>query len=167
MDENNEKPSKSQLKRDANAKQKFGEQLIYISRKDIETIGLSDQLLDAILLAQTMKQDGSLKRQKQLIGKLMRLLTEEEFCQIQQKVNLLTAGTEEQKIVEHWVEDKVVRLLNNDRSVFEEISKEVGEVDYQSIRQLVRNANNEMKKEGKSKSRTLLFRELRTLFSKK
>jgi ribosome-associated protein len=68
----NSKPSKSARKREVLALQALGEQLIELSREQLDSIGLDERLLDAVTAAQSMRAHGALRRQKQLIGKLMR-----------------------------------------------------------------------------------------------
>lgn len=66
------KPSKSARKREYLALQSLGEQLIDLNHEQLTSISLDDQLLEAVQTAQGMKAHGALRRQKQLIGKLMR-----------------------------------------------------------------------------------------------
>ena len=70
--EMNSKPSKSAKKRETHALQYLGEQLIDLSVEQLLDIGLDDILMDAIVAAKSISAHGALKRQKQLIGKLMR-----------------------------------------------------------------------------------------------
>ncbi len=65
------KPSKSARKREHLARQKLGEDLIPLLEADLRSMGLEDELLEAILEAKRMKKHGALRRQKQYIGKLM------------------------------------------------------------------------------------------------
>jgi len=66
------KPSKSARKRDHLALQQLGEELIALTSAQIMDIGLDASLEEAVLAAKTIKSHGALRRQKQLIGKLMR-----------------------------------------------------------------------------------------------
>ena len=66
------KPSKSARKREYLALQSLGEQLIDLTREQLASISLDERLLDAVRTAKSMKAHGALRRQKQLIGKLMR-----------------------------------------------------------------------------------------------
>lgn len=68
----NSKPSKSARKRETLALQSLGEQLIGLAPEQLESIGLDDALHEAILAAKSIRAHGALRRQKQLIGKLMR-----------------------------------------------------------------------------------------------
>ena len=68
----NSKPSKSARKREVQALQALGEQLIGLSREQLDSIDLDPRLAEAVAAAQSMRAHGALRRQKQLIGKLMR-----------------------------------------------------------------------------------------------
>ena len=68
----NSKPSKSARKREHLALQSLGERLIALTPGQLDRIGLDERLLDAVLAAKSIRAHGALRRQKQLIGKLMR-----------------------------------------------------------------------------------------------
>ena len=72
-------PSKSQRKREATARQTLGEQLVKLTATQLNPIPLSEELLAAVRLAQTISQRGGRKRQMQYIGKLMRQLDDAEI----------------------------------------------------------------------------------------
>jgi len=66
------KPSKSAKKREFTALQVLGEELIGLTSEQLKSIGLEESLLDAVLTAKSTTSHGALRRQKQLIGKMMR-----------------------------------------------------------------------------------------------
>lgn len=66
------KPSKSARKREYLALQKLGEELITITRSNLDDLPLDDALREAVCDAREIKAHGALRRQKQYIGKLMR-----------------------------------------------------------------------------------------------
>lgn len=66
------KPSKSAKKRTYTALQELGEQLILLNREQLAAMDLDPQLLQAVQEARGIKAHGALRRQKQLIGKIMR-----------------------------------------------------------------------------------------------
>lgn len=66
------KPSKSARKREHLALQELGESLIGLSDENLAALGLGEELLSAVKDAARMRSHGALRRQKQLIGKLMR-----------------------------------------------------------------------------------------------
>lgn len=67
-----EKPSKNARKREQHALRDLGAHLIPLKNSELDSIGLSDELLAAVRAAAKIKSHGALRRQKQLIGKLMR-----------------------------------------------------------------------------------------------
>ena len=66
------KPSKSARKREQLELQQLGERLIDLSADELEALPIDERLRDAVLAASKMRAHGALRRQKQLIGKLMR-----------------------------------------------------------------------------------------------
>ena len=67
-----DKPSKNARKREQQALQELGEHLIPLKNSELDAIGLSEDLLLAVRAAARMTSNGALRRQKLLIGKLMR-----------------------------------------------------------------------------------------------
>lgn len=67
-----DKPSKNARKREQQALQELGEHLIPLKPDELDSIGLNEELLAAVRAAARMKSREALRRQKQLIGKLMR-----------------------------------------------------------------------------------------------
>ena len=67
-------PSKSQLKRDAEALQKMGEEIVSLSHSELEKIPLDEELAEAVELGRKLKpkKDESFRRHLQFIGRLMR-----------------------------------------------------------------------------------------------
>ena len=66
------KPSKSARKREYLALQKLGEELTKVKENELLTMGLDEDLLEAVLDARRIRSRGALRRQKQYIGKIMR-----------------------------------------------------------------------------------------------
>ena len=103
------KPSKSARKRARQELQALGEQLITLNDAELETFNLDDRLCDAIRQARTIKSHGALRRQRQLIGKLMRELDPEP---IRAELTRLRADEVREKKVfaraEKW-RDRLVR----------------------------------------------------------
>ena len=87
----NLKPSKSAKKREFIALQGLGEELIGLTREQLAGIDLDETLLDAVLAAKSINSHGALRRQKQLIGKLMRHVDPEPI-----RATLLTLGKSDQ-----------------------------------------------------------------------
>ena len=66
------KPSKSTRKREQLALQELGETLIALNDSELAFLSLDDKLHKAIRDARQISSRGALRRQKQLIGRLMR-----------------------------------------------------------------------------------------------
>lgn len=66
------KPSKSARKRQQLELQQLGEQLIDFTAAELCALPIDERLREAVLAASRMRAHGALRRQKQLIGKLMR-----------------------------------------------------------------------------------------------
>ena len=66
------KPSKSARKREYQALQALGEQLILLADDELASIDTDDHLIDQVRAAKKIIAHGALRRQKQLIGKIMR-----------------------------------------------------------------------------------------------
>lgn len=66
------KPSKSARKREQLELQQLGERLIDLSAGELAALPIDERLRDAVIAASKIRAHGGLRRQKQLIGKLMR-----------------------------------------------------------------------------------------------
>jgi ribosome-associated protein len=66
------KPSKSAQKREQLELQQLGEQLLDFTVEELRALPIDERLREAVLAAAKMRAHGALRRQKQLIGKLMR-----------------------------------------------------------------------------------------------
>ena len=60
------------MKREVSALQELGEQLLALNATDLASLSLDEKLGQAVRDAARIKSRGALRRQKQLIGKLMR-----------------------------------------------------------------------------------------------
>ena len=150
-------PSKSQVKRDCDALQKLGEDLISLKSSDLDDIELPEELENAIRDAHRLKSRSGLKRQRQYIGKVMRTVDQEavtvQLNKIKHKHDTNTAAF---KKVEHWRD----RLLNNDHDALTEVINIYPEIDRQHINQLVRQAALEKKREKPPTAARKLFKYL-------
>lgn len=66
------KPSKSALKREDQALKVLGEELVSLKASQLDQLPLDERLREAIDEARGMRAHGALRRQRQLIGKLLR-----------------------------------------------------------------------------------------------
>lgn len=139
-DENGEWVSKTRRKRECDAMQKIGEDLITLKLSELEQIDIPDRLRDAILEAHKIKQHGALKRHKQFIGKIMRDIDADDIAKqlndLRHKDDLNNANF---KRIEKWRD----RIINDGDKALDELVAEFPNIDRQHIRQLVRKAHKE------------------------
>lgn len=153
-------PSKSQVKRECDAIQKMGEELIALKQEELNSLDLPDELGDALSTARKIKSRAGLKRQRQYIAKIMRQLDSDaikkQLEKIQHKHDVNTAQFRK---IERWRD----RLLEDDNTALTEIIDSFPEVDRQHINQLIRQAKREQQQEKPPSSARKLFKYLREL----
>ena len=120
------KPSKSERKRLQLELQSLGEQLIDLNDSELTSLALDERLSDAVRQARTMKSRGALRRQKQLIGKLMRNLDPRP---IQQQLTSLRADDVREKKVFARAERWRDRLLRERAAALQAFADETGDAD--------------------------------------
>ena len=111
------KPSKSARKREHLALQALGEALIELPEEQLCKIPLDENLRDAVLAAAGMKSHGALRRQRQLIGKLMR---NADAAAVRAALDAATADSRVSKAVFKQSELWRDRLVTGDRSALQE-----------------------------------------------
>ena len=113
--------------------QKLGEQLIALNESELASLSLEDRLMRAVQAARHMKAHGALRRQKQLIGKLMKNVDAEP---IRIALRLLQADDVRNKklfaVAERWRD----QLFKDGKSAFQAFSEATGSSDKQ-LRQLL------------------------------
>src|SRR3954469_9074761 len=82
-----DRPSKSQLKREMTALQKLGAELIAESRDRVKRVPMPEDVRDAILECQQIKDHEGRRRQLQFVGKKMRTLDADELALIQKTID--------------------------------------------------------------------------------
>lgn len=128
-----DKPSKNARKREQQALQQLGEYLIPLKAEELDSIGLNEELLQAVRQAARMKSHGALRRQKQLIGKLMR---QADADLIQQRLDALGARDRAEKQMFARAEKWRDRLLSGDGQAIEAFEQEIDETSPE-LRQLL------------------------------
>lgn len=102
------KPSKSANKREQQALKQLGDKLIELQEAELARMPLNDGLRDAVLQAKRITAHGALRRQRQLIGKLLRQIDAEPILKalLQQQ----SSGIREKQLfasAERW-RDRIV-----------------------------------------------------------
>ena len=116
------KPSKSEKKREVLALQALGEQLIELTEAQLRDMELPENLFDAVIAASGIKSRGALRRQCQLIGKLMRNVDPEPIRRAIE--NLQRQERADKKIfkrAEHW-RDRIVEGRHGGLNQFFEVT---------------------------------------------
>ena len=153
-----EKPSKSQRKRDMTAAQELGEQLLQLRPDVLQKMPLDERLLETLLQAQKMPQHEAKRRHLQLIGKLMRVADvdaiQNAFLETQSSSVAATRALHE---LEHW---RSRLLKEGDAAIGEALLVFVG-VDVQQLRQLIRDAKREIEQEKPPAAARKLFQYLK------
>jgi len=160
FNDNDLAPSRSQLKREAHAITELGEAMLHLSKSDLAKIPLPDNILDAIQVAKKTPQRSALKRQVQLIGKLLRQ-TELDPIKLayDRVINHYQGDVDLHHALEKWRD----RLISEGDHALTDLLEQYPTVDRQHIRQLVRSAQKEELNNKPPKSARELFRYLRDL----
>ena len=150
--------SRTQNKNEARALQKLGEQLVTLSSEQLESIDISNDLHNAVIIARKTKSHGARRRQLQYIGTLMRDIDPEP---IQNALENIRLGDHQKvlafKKIEKWRDE----LKEANRVLIEEILNSCPDAERQRLTQLARNAHKEYEAKKGVKSSRLLFRYLR------
>ena len=154
--------SKSQLKRMAQDAQELGERLVELPGKLLAQVEMPPELEDAVMQAREMRSYGARKRQLQFIGKVMRHIDIEPVAKALER---LDDKHHEGVGAFHEMEHMRDRLMDNMDEALGELVTRFPDVDRQHIRQLVRNAQLELKKEKPPKSKRQLFQYLKQIMS--
>jgi ribosome-associated protein len=149
--------SKSQRKRDALAAKKLGEELIALKADKLALFELPDTLIDAIEAARGMHQYGALRRQKQLVGKLMRDIDPQPIVE---KLERLREPGRRATVQLHAVESWRDRLLAGGDAVLAELKDQFPDADLDAIAELVFQAR---RNPGDKKPKRALFRQINEL----
>ena len=144
--------SKTQIKNEMNERQALGMQLTKLAPDTLKKIGLSEELLEAVLFYKKITANGALKRQAQFIGRLMRDTDPEP---IQAYLNKLKGDNAEYNAAMQRLELLRERLVESDDALTELISSKP-ELPISELRTLIRNARREKEQNKPPKA----FREL-------
>jgi len=152
--------SKSEMKRDMDALQKLGEELVALTPNGLAKIPLDEDLLSSIKDAQRFKNEAR-RRQLQYIGKVMRSIDIEP---IQAALDKLNNKHSQMTVALHKLEQKRDRLIENGDSMINAIMVDHPEADRQHLRQLVRQANKEKAQSKPAKAYREIFQYLKELY---
>jgi ribosome-associated protein len=162
FEEEYERPSKSEAKRQSNALQKLGETLVEAPRDRVKRVPMPEDVLEAILTCQTITNHEGRRRQMQFVGKKMRTLDEEEIAVIQKAIDSWKGASKSETAAMHALERRREKLLADDNALTTLLS-ENPELDVQHLRTLIRNARKEQAENKPPKAYREIFQILKQL----
>ena len=157
-----ERPSKSELKRQVNELQKLGEQLVDEPRDRVKRVPMPEDVKDAILECQTITNHEGRRRQLQFVGKKMRTLTEEEVEVIKRTIEGWKGASKAETAALHALERRREKLLADDKALTQ-LLEEHPHLDVQHLRTLIRNARKEQAENKPPKAYREIFQILKDL----
>ena len=160
-----ERPSKSQLKRDMTALQKLGAELVAEARDRVKRVPMPEDVREAILDCQLIKDHEGRRRQLQFVGKKMRTLDEEEIAAIQRTLDSWRGLSKADTNAMHALERKRDKLLTDDNALTELLANNP-ELDAQQLRAMIRNARKEQAENKPPKAYRELFQILKQVAAK-
>jgi ribosome-associated protein len=158
-DDSPERPSKSQRKRDMQALQDMGAELVVLSPERLARIDMPDALRGAIREAQRLTRHEARRRQLQYIGRLMR---DADPAPIREALDAVKGVSAIENARQHRLEKLRERLLE-DEAVLTEIGAAHPGADITRLRQLRRNALKDRDEGRPPRAFRELFRLLREL----
>lgn len=160
-----DRPSKSELKRQSNELQKLGEQLVDAPRDRVKRVPMPDDVRDAILECQTITNHEGRRRALQFVGKKMRTLTEDEVAVIQRTIDSWKGASKAETAALHALERRREKLLADDKALTQ-LLEEHPHLDVQQLRTLIRNARKEQAENKPPKAYREIFQILKDLGKK-
>ncbi len=157
-----ERPSRSQMKRESLALQKLGAELIDSPRDRVKAMVMPEDVRDAILECQTIKDHEGRRRQLQFVGKKMRSLQAEEVAIIQQTIESWHGASKADTAQLHALERRRDKLLVDEGALTSLLNKHP-ELDAQHLRTLIRNARKEQAEHKPPKAYREIFQILKQL----
>lgn len=134
--DDDEGPSRTQLKREADALQKLGEELLELPDGRLDALGMDENLRQALRACRKISAHGGRKRQLQYIGKLMRQV---DAAPLAEAVAAFKLGHAHDQLRLHRLEALREELLADDEALQHYVGAHPG-VDVQQLRSLVRAA---------------------------
>jgi len=157
-----DRPSKSQLKREMTALQKLGEELVAEPRDRVKRVPMPEDVRDVILECQQIKDHEGRRRQMQYVGKKMRTLDEDEIAAIQRTLDSWRGLSKADTASMHALERRREKLLKDDNALTELLAQHP-DLDVQHLRTLIRNARKEQAENKPPKAYRELFQILKQL----
>jgi ribosome-associated protein len=162
FEEQYDRPSKSQLKRDMTALQKLGEELVNEPRDRVLRVPMPEDVRDAILECQQIRDHEGRRRQMQYVGKRMRGLTEDEVAIIRKTIDSWRGSSRAETAALHALERWRDKLIADDNALTA-LRDKYPQVDMQQLRTMIRNARREQAESRPPKAYREIFQLLKQL----
>jgi len=157
-----ERPSKTEMKRQSDALQALGKELVEAPRDRVKRVPMPEDVRDAILECQNINNHEGRRRQMQFIGKKMRSLTEEEVAVIKRTIEGWKGASKADTAALHALERRRDKLLADDKALTT-LLEEAPHLDVQHLRTLIRNARKEQAENKPPKAYREIFQILKDL----
>ncbi|MAD88683.1 MAG: hypothetical protein CMK64_03190 [Pseudoalteromonas sp.] len=152
--------SKSELKRDAQQYQQLAIDLAAMSNKQRERLPLSDDLIEAMVVADKIRaKSEAYRRHINYISKTLR--TTDNVADIEAAIELMLNKNNQADVLLNKIETTRTNLINSGDSLINELLEEFPTLERQKLRQLVRQAAKEAKAEKPAKGYKDLFQYLK------
>jgi ribosome-associated protein len=125
-------------------------------------VPMPEEVRDAILECQTIKDHEGRRRQLQYVGKMMRTLEEEEVALIRKTIDSWKQPSRAETAAMHALERRRDKLLADDGALTE-LRAQYPELDVQQMRTLIRNARREQAENKPPKAYREIFQVLKQL----
>lgn len=155
------KPSKTARKRDNHERQRLGEQLISLTEGELDSLPLTDELRDAVRAAARITSHGALRRQKQLIGKLMRQI---DPAPIRNGLAALGADDRAEKRLFARAERWRDRMVSDGLSAIDAFEEELGQHDTE-LRSLLHELDTAVHEKAARTVRRRIFRHVHAMLA--
>jgi ribosome-associated protein len=153
--------SKSQLKRESAALQDLAAELAELPKAQLASLPLTEDVFAAICQAASLPHRGARKRQLKYVGGLFREIDVQPIVERLARIkNQSAVAAREHHKVEHWRE----RLVLGGDADLTALLHGYPDADRQHLRQLIRSAKKEAAESVPPRSSRQLFRYLRELF---
>ena len=154
--------SKSELKRDAQQYQQLAIDLAAMSNKQREKLPLSDDLVEAMVVADKIRaKSEAYRRHINYISKTLRSTDNVE--DIEAAIELMLNKNNQADVLLNKIETIRTELIENGDSQINELLEQYPELERQKLRQLVRQAAKEAKAEKPAKGYKELFQYLKDI----
>lgn len=141
-----DEPTRTDLKKESDALQKLGEDLLTLRAELMTKLDLPDKLVEGVAEAKRITNFEGKRRQMQFIGKLMRKLEPAKWDEIRAALEEQHMPSAKETLVLHQAEQWRDRLIADDDAVGQWLNLSP-DTDSQNLRALVRQARKDAKPE--------------------